>query len=132
MDGFIPEEQMSAFEDMEMVVTTDEMGYPFDLKPGMQLEDGSIRVEVNSGPMTINMLTNITNRKVEALETVTTTAGTYECLKISQDISGKVGFVKFSASSREWLAENIGTIRSKTLDKKGKVKQITELVKISK
>jgi hypothetical protein len=80
--------------------------------------------------MTMAFTTDITNRKVLAIEEITGAAGTFECFKISQDIESKVGFVKVFMSSVFWYAEKIGLIRSEAYNKKGKLQSVTELVNI--
>lgn len=130
MEAFIDERQFAAFEDMEVTVNTDEMGLPYDMQPGKNLENGSITIEANNGPMTLKFSTDITNRKVEAIETISVAAGDFECFKISQDIHSKMGFVKIEETSVLWYSENIGLIRSESYNKKGKLQTITELINI--
>jgi len=132
MNTFIDEQQMAAYEDMEMTVTSDEIAFPSDIEPGMELKDGSINMEVATGPVTLNFSTFISNRKAEAIERITTAAGTFECIKISQDVEGKYGFVKASFTTVDWYVENIGLIRNETYNKKGKLQSVTELINIEK
>ncbi|MFT5750191.1 MAG: hypothetical protein ACI93S_001467 [Ancylomarina sp.] len=128
MEKYLNQKQMEGFKNMEIKLTTDDLMYPSKLSPGMDLKDGSINLEVGSGLM--NMTTTIINRKVEAFEKITTPAGNFECYKISEDLKSKVGFIKVSMSNVTWIIQDIGTIRSESYNKRGKLDTVTELVKI--
>ena len=132
MDKFLNQNQMEAFEGMEVKVVSEDLMYPPKLSPGMKLKDGSIRIEMAGGMMNMNMTTNIINRKVEAYETITTPAGDFKCYKVSEDIESKMAFINTKIRSVAWIAKDIGTIRSESYNKKGKLDGITELVKIVK
>lgn len=128
MGKYLNQKQLKGYKNMEIKMTTDDLMYPSKLSPGMNLKDGSINLEVGNGLM--NMTTNIVNRKVEAREKVTTPAGSFECYKISEDVKSKIGFIKVSLSNVTWIIQDIGTIRSESYNKKGKLDTVTELVKI--
>jgi len=119
---------MEGFKNMEIKLTTDDLMYPSKLSPGMDLKDGSISLEVGNGLM--NMTTNIINRKVESREEITTPAGSFKCYKISEDVKSKVGFIKVNMRNVAWIIQDIGTIRSESYNKRGKLNTVTELVKI--
>lgn len=130
MEKYLNQKQMEGFKGMEVKITTDDLIYPPKLSPGMTLKDGSISLEIGSGLM--NMTTNIINRKVEAHENITTSAGTFKCYKISEDVKSKMGFIKVQLRNVAWIVKDIGTIRTETYNKKGKLDTVTELVKIIK
>lgn len=132
MDKYLNQDQMKAFEGMEVKVVSEDLMYPPKLSPGMKLKDGSIRIDIVGGIMKMSMTTNITNRKVEAHETISTPAGDFKCYKVSEDIQSKMAFVKTKIYSVAWIAKDIGTIRSESYNKKGKLDGITELMKIVK
>lgn len=130
MDKYVNQEQMEAFKGMEIKVVTEDLMYPPKLSTGQILKDGSIRIEMETGMMNMSMTTNIINRKVEAYETITTPAGNFKCYKISEDIESKMGFVNMTLHNVVWIVKDIGTIRSESYNKKGKLDGVTELVKI--
>ena len=80
------------------------------------------------GTVIMNMFVNITNRKVEGKESVTTPAGTFDCFKITYDIETKFG-VKIERNAIEWIAKNVGTVRSESY-KGDKLEGYTELTKL--
>jgi hypothetical protein len=128
MEKYLNQKQMEGFKDMEVKITTEDLIYPSKLYAGLELNDGSIALEIGSGIM--NMTTNIVNRKVEAIEDVTTTAGTFKCYKISEDVKSKMGFINVQMQNVAWIVKDIGTIRSESYNKKGKLNSTTELIKI--
>jgi len=122
MKTVMPDEQLQAYEGMEMDIETESIDIPANAAPGEELKDGYISIKVQTGsPVTINMKVSIENRKIEAVEKVTTPAGTFECLKISQKLISDVGFVSVSTNNVIWYAENIGTVRSETYKDNGKL-----------
>ena len=70
------------------------------------------------------------DRKVEKREDITTSAGTFNCIVISQTISTKM-MVRIKASSKECYAENVGMVRSESYNKKGKLLGYSELTKFN-
>ena len=80
--------------------------------------------------------TTISNRKVEAKESITTAAGTFEAFKISYNTkveSTIMGMTRsFESSSNEWIAEGVGMVKVQSFDKKGKKQGTTELTSFKK
>ena len=74
---------------------------------------------------------SITNRKVEAIETITTAAGTFDCVKISYDVESKMMFT-IKAKGAEWYALETGLVKSESYDAKGKLTGSQELVKLKR
>ncbi len=129
MGSYLNEEQLGAYDESQIEITYENIGYPADLKPGSTLKDGYVEAKVNVG-MILTFRTDITNRKAEAYEDITTEAGSFKTIKITEDISSKFGFVKMKMSSVSWVKLNIGNIRTESYDKKGNLTSVTELISI--
>ncbi|MBI5914510.1 MAG: hypothetical protein HY842_03975 [Bacteroidetes bacterium] len=129
MSSMLDPRSMEGFKGMEMEISGSALEFPATLTPGQSLPDGSINMKAMTGGITLmNMSMNITNRKVEANETVTTPAGTFECVKMSQESEMKLmGKRKFRTVS--WFAKGIGMVKSENLDDKGGVESSTVLTK---
>ena len=128
MSMFFDSQQLQTFGDMQMEMTSDYLEFPSGAKPGDKLPDGSVEAKVKSGDlviMTIKM--EITDHTVEAHESVTTPAGTFDCMKTSYSFNSKFGFIKMSGSATNWLATDVGSIKSENFDKKGNISGSTEL-----
>lgn len=129
MSSFIPAESMTAFKDMEVEVDMDQMLYPANLSAGQSLDDASIKIKTTNSPVTMGMDMDISNRKVEGKESITTPAGTFECYKISYDMFSKMSFVKMNFKNVEYLSENSGVVKTESYKSNGNLMSYTILTK---
>ena len=92
--------------------------YPASMQPGDQLKDANMNLEIDNSGMKQSVVMVVNNRKVEAKESVTTTAGTWECFKITSKnkISIKtmgVG-IPVNFDSTEWYAPGFGIVKTES------------------
>jgi DUF3108-like len=122
---------LQAYENMDVEVDASKFEIPnMDSTPGTTLDDGSLEIKVGSGGMSMfKMTVLVTDRKVEAKEDITTPAGTFNCIVLSQKVSTKM-MIKVKGASKEWYAENIGLVRSESYNKKGKLMGYSVLTKL--
>jgi len=111
---------LEQYKDMEVEFTGTNIILPNNLSVGQTLPDADMLMTIKMSPITMKMNSTITNRKVERQETVTTAAGTFDCIVITNDTESKMG-IKVSGSSRQWLAEGVGMVQSESYNKKGKL-----------
>ncbi|WP_338791137.1 hypothetical protein [Bernardetia sp. MNP-M8] len=126
---------MTPVADAEVSITGDKLVYPFDMTQGQTLEDVDYEVKqsMSGGGMTLMTLTvSLTNRKVEGFETVTTPAGTFECIKISYDSDAKMSFMKRKSRCVEYLAKGVGLVKFESFDKKGRKESSQLLTKLDR
>ncbi len=83
-------------------------------------------------PMTTNISMRSFYREVEAIEEITTPAGTFTAYKIKGYLEGKFAFMRVAFRTREWYVPDVGIVKSETYDKKDKLVSSTELQKIEK
>ena len=126
MDRFFTEETMQAFKDMDMSIETTNLEIPSDLAVGKVLNDASLKM---SGSMPFKMEVNIVDRKVVAKESIKTSAGTFECYKITYTIKTKT-IMSMETKGADWIAENVGMVRSENYNKNGKLKGYSLLTKM--
>ena len=129
MTMFIPSAQQQQMKNVDASTQAVYLDYPPNMKEGDALPDGIFNMDMKQeSGLAGNMSIEITNRKVEAKESVTTTGGTWECFKITYDskivtkISG-IG-IPMKASVTEWFAPGFGVV--KTTSKYGKT-EITSI-----
>jgi len=117
MKSFMDAQTMEAYKEMDVKIKSENLEIPANLNIGDDLKDGKLDISIYSDGMKImGMTTDITQRKVEAKEEVTTDAGTFDCYKITYTITVKTMFsVRMEAA--EWIAEGIGNIKSETYSK---------------
>jgi hypothetical protein len=121
MKNFIDEATLKSFEGMEITMDATDLDYPSDLSVGQTLKDGNITINVaNAGMSIMSMVVKIYDRKVEAMEDITTPAGTFSCYKMTSTIETKTMF-KVISKSTDWMAKKVGPVRSENYDKDGKL-----------
>ena len=122
MASLLDPKTMEAYKDMAVEITSDNILFPSNLKVGDSLPDGSLKMVVKSGEITIITINlSIFDRKVVAKEDVTTEAGTFPCYKLTYNTTSKFGFITVNSSTVEWLAEGVGIVRNEQYNKKDKL-----------
>lgn len=114
----------------EVEVKGNNMEIPLNPSPGQTLPDASIEMAMKMGFVNMKMSADITNRKVEAIEDITVTGGTFKCYKFSGDVNTVAMGIKVQAKTIEWFAKGIGTVKTESYDKKGNLTGRTELVEV--
>lgn len=121
---------LKQMEGMEVKVEGGEMGFPTNLSIGQMLDDSDMTMQmIMNGTPLMKMTLNMKERKVEAKETVTTPAGTFECYKISYTVGMSSGFGGNSKGAM-WVSKGM-TIKTESYDKKGAKSGYTLMTKMS-
>jgi hypothetical protein len=135
MKLMLPQQQAESFKDFEMMVEGADKEIPGDLTTGSTLKDADIKFSFKTKDGTpmpmMNMSVKISNRKVEGKESITTTAGTFECYKITEDVEMKTIF-KIHAKVASWFSKEVGTVKTESYKENGKLTGKTELTEITK
>lgn len=117
---------------MEAEVTGSGVSYPINMAVGQSLPNGETEIKMKSGGSSLmNFRFNEMNRKVEKKESITTPAGTFECLKLVSDTEVKI-LMKRTARTAVWIAKGVGIVRTETYNKKGDVESSMVLTKLEK
>ena len=132
MQSLVDPKSMEAFKGMEVSIDSKDLIYPAGLAAGQNLPDASITVSASTGGVSLlNLVINITNRKVVGAESVTVPAGTFECFKITYDMETKMMF-KVNATVAEYVNMGVGNVKTETYDKKGNIAGTTLLIELKK
>lgn len=127
MSNMLPAETMEAYKDMEVEMDADFLEFPSNPVAGQTLPDGSLIMQIKSNGMTFMTMTiDVTDRKVDGFETITTAAGTFDCVKFSQTVNSKTLF-NITSRSITWMTKDIGMIRTEDYNDKGKLRSVSEL-----
>jgi DUF3108-like len=128
MDG----SALQAYENMDVQIDASKFEIPsFDASAGSKLDDSSLEIKVGSGGMSMFKMTIlVTDRIVEAVEKISTPAGSFNCIVLSQKVNTKM-MIRVQGTSKEWYAENIGLVRSESYNKKGKLMGYSVLSKLN-
>lgn len=95
---------------------------PATLTPGDVLPDAHSRMSAIGQKMTID----ITERKVLRFETLTTPAGTFDCVVVTEKKKERYGIIKRDTVSETWYSRSVGMVRHDTW-KNGK-RETTEVL----
>jgi hypothetical protein len=131
-ESLIPKQMLEQYKDMEMEISGTDIEIPNELEVGRELEDANVTLKVSMSGINMNTNVDMTDRKVEKQETITTPAGTYECYVIYSVNQSKMMMAKMTFPSRVWLAEGIGMVKQETYKKNGDLMSRMELTKFSK
>lgn len=87
--------------------------FPVNPKVGEKLEGCSLKcyLEGEDGEEGILMTATISNRIVAAKESITTPAGTFECLRYDYDATNEIMGRKMKSFVRTWYAKDYGMIK---------------------
>jgi hypothetical protein len=117
MKMMVPQQQAEQFK-MDAKATDVYIEYPASMKPGDALKDANMTMEVNNNGVQQSLTMNVTNRKVEAKESITTPAGTWDCFKITSKnkITMKMGpiGIPMNIDATEWYAPGFGIVKTES------------------
>lgn len=137
MKNFITPQQKEAYKGMDIKIEGDLLEYPSGMTAGMALPNGTMKMIVTDKGNEVNNTTiNIHDRKCVAIENRTTSAGTWECYKITytMDMIMKVGGMTMPIKPRtstEWFSFKVGSVRSESY-KNDKLEGYSELTAFKK
>ena len=132
MKNYMNQQSMESYKDMEMSMEGGSLEMPSKINVGDVLKPGEMKMTFSSNGMTfMTMSISISNRKVEAIENVSTDAGTFACYKISYDATTKMG-ITISSKGVEYYNDDIGMVKSESFDKKGELQGYTVISSLKK
>lgn len=108
--------------DIKMEMTNEYMDFPTHPVAGQTLPDvtSTMTMTMNGVAMMTTTIT-MTNRKVEGFESVTTPAGTFDCVKFSYNTESKSKMMDMKSSTMMWMCKNTGMVKMENYDDKGKL-----------
>ena len=116
----------------EVELNGDGFRLPSKMEVGQTLPDSENTISIAAGPINMAITMNFSEQKVEAIESITTSAGTFECIKFSYVADTKMVLIKTQFKTVNWYAEGVGIVKSLSYDKKGKLESSMELTKFEK
>ncbi len=134
-ESLFPQQMMEQFgEDVEITMSGTDVELPANLSVGQELKDANVDVAMDMGMMKMDIAVKTINRKIEKKETITTPAGTFDCLVLYSESITKMpmGGGKKAYPSRVWLADGVGMVKQISYNPKGNVDSTSELTAFSK
>lgn len=115
---FLPQQQAEMLKETEATASNVYLDYPATMSVGDKLKDANFNMDMNTNGMKQSMSMNITDRNVAAKESVTTTAGTWECYKIVYKSNTNIKTmgigIPFNMDVAEWFAPGFGTVKTES------------------
>ena len=115
----LSEAQLKQMKNATATASGEFIEYPYGMKEGDALKDGSLKIDYTmDGGMKAAIELSITNRIVGGKESITSPAGTWDCLKISsnQKIVSCIGGIgiPIKMDVTEWFAPGVGVIKTES------------------
>ena len=92
--------------------------YPPTMKEGDNLKDATMQIDVDNKGMKQTLDMQVINRKVQGKESITTTAGTWDCYKITNTTKMKIKTmgigIPVNTEVTEWFAPGFGVVKSES------------------
>jgi hypothetical protein len=112
----MPQAQQEQFASADATIDNVYIEYPYNMKPGDELKDAHMNMQIDNKGMKQSIDMTVTNRKVEAKESVTTTAGTWDCFKITSKTKITIKTmgigVPVSFEGTEWYSPGFGIVKT--------------------
>lgn len=114
----LPQQQQEQFAKADVKADKIYVEYPANMKPGDKLKDATLDMTIDNSGMkqNVNMVTS--DRTVVSKETVTTTAGSWDCFKItykSKITIKTMGIgMPFNIEGTEWFAPGFGIVKTES------------------
>ena len=114
----LPQQQQEQFAKADVKADKIYIEYPNNMKAGDKLKDATLSMDIDNNGMkqSINMLTS--DRTVAGKESVTTTAGTWDCFKITYKSKVTIKTMgigmPFNIEGTEWFAPGFGIVKTES------------------
>ena len=92
--------------------------YPASINIGDNLKDGHMELSMDNKGMKQSITMDVTDRKVEGKENITTPAGTWDCYRITSHTKMKIKTmgigIPMNMDVTEWFAPGFGVVKTKS------------------
>jgi hypothetical protein len=118
---------------VEMEVSDAYISFPWDMKPGDKLDDAVFEIKSKrNGKEFMTMKMTTSDRTVGAPEKITTPAGTWDCLVITEKMTSTATMMGKQMMTQEmksvqYFAPEAGLVKFETRDASGKIQTQSEL-----
>lgn len=133
MKDMVPVETMQAIQNMDVVIDGSSIEYPTGNESEEALDDATISITASTSGMTVmNLKLTISNRKILGKETIETSAGTFDCVKITEDLQLENKLMNKQYSTTSWFLPGFRVVKSESYNHKGKLMSTSEITSLTK
>lgn len=133
---FMNNRSLDAYKGIEKRFSETHLEVPAGIKVGDQLIETTMKVQLEEEAIAYNESEIfIYDRLVVAKDTITTPAGTFECIKVDYRLETRVKGIKevvVHSRGSEWYALGVGIVRSEYYDREGKRYGYSELTSLTR
>jgi hypothetical protein len=123
--------QLKSSNEKIVDVTGTPLKFPNNLAVGQSISDAHLNMTLRKGIITVHVTVDMTNGKCVATEIIKTPAGTFNSLKITQDIATAISIASTDHTHAiSWGTAGIGIVKSDTYNSDGSLKNSLELIEI--
>jgi len=109
-------------------ITGNNIYLPNELSVGQTLPDAEMSMSSSSSPTRINMSRKMYNRKIDRIETISAAGESFICFVLTYDtIMTMSGGMNIRTKTEQFLAENVGTVKTMEYDGDGNLTGTTKL-----
>jgi hypothetical protein len=131
MKSFMDQNMSESMKDMEITIDQTDLIYPAKFEEGETLPDGEMTMTISSSGMQLmKTVTKIMERKVEKFESITTPAGSFDCVRTSQVMLTEMMGRTTKMKSIGWISLNVGAVRTETYNEDGSLQGVHLLTQI--
>lgn len=118
MNLFLPHQQLEQFNQSHAKVKEAFLEYPANINPNVILKDGNYLMEIDNNGIKQILKMAIFNRKAKSPETITTPAGSWNCIPITYQVklniqTGPID-IPFNYEVTEWFVPEFGIIKTRS------------------
>jgi len=114
----MPQAQSAQIGNTDATAENVYLEYPAALTVGDNLKDGHMELNIDNRGMKQTLTMDVTNRKVDGKEKITTTAGAWDCYKITNTTKMKIKTmgigIPINMDVTEWFAPGFGIVKSQS------------------
>ncbi len=115
--------KLDSYQRMVIKINSDSVAIPIRPKIGQMLPEATCQACILRGTGSVLMSMNVllVNRTVDAIESISTPAGTFNCYKIATEKISYSGIRKRKTKLFEWYSINVGLVRMEEYHSNGKL-----------
>lgn len=123
-----------ASKNLEMGFSDGFMSFPKNMYPGQKLDDITFTMKTGTSGVNMEITSALLERSVVSRETITTPAGTFDCLKITGKRSSRMKVMGMNRNMGNpeleitWFAPGLGFIKQEYYSEKGKLISSSQLI----
>jgi hypothetical protein len=118
MKMMLPQQQQEQLGKTEATAESVYIEYPAGMAVGDNLKDANFTMDMNTSGMQQSVTMNITDRKVEGKEKITTSAGSWDCYKITYKARMAIKTmgigIPINMNGTEWFAPGFGVVKTQS------------------